>query len=327
MNYGKLVRPEVASMKPYTPGTTVSQARKQYGLDTFVKLSSNENPLGTSPKAAAALAAMGDLQVYVDDDHAELRRRLAEPYGFGVEHVLVGHGSNDVVRTLFSAFVASRRRGGAGRSDVLAVPERHAAVRRDAGQGAAARRRARPRRDARRGDAANEDRRGRRPEQPDVDAGGTRRVRPLRARAAGRRGAARRPGVSRVHAARIRRGHGLREVAAGDDRAAHALQAVRARVAAVRLRAGRPRADRVRAARAPAVQRVAPRGGRGARGAGRRRVRAALARGQRGRQGVSFARARAARIARVSDGGELRRGRGARHGDRARTKRCCSAGS
>jgi histidinol-phosphate aminotransferase len=94
-------------MKPYTPGTTVSQARAKYGLETFVKLSSNENPLGTSPKAAAALRAMGDLQVYVDDDHRELRGRLAEPYGLSLEHVLVGHGSNDVVRTLFSAFVSA----------------------------------------------------------------------------------------------------------------------------------------------------------------------------------------------------------------------------
>jgi histidinol-phosphate aminotransferase len=105
MDYAKLVRPQVASMKPYTPGTTVSQARKKYGLDTFVKLSSNENTLRTAPKAAAALAAMGDLQVYVDDDHAELRERLAAPYGLGIENVLVGHGSNDVVRTLFSAFL------------------------------------------------------------------------------------------------------------------------------------------------------------------------------------------------------------------------------
>ncbi|HEX3464686.1 MAG TPA: histidinol-phosphate transaminase [Candidatus Elarobacter sp.] len=107
MDYSKLVRPEVASMKPYLPGTTVTQARKKYGLERFVKLSSNENPLGTSPKAAAALRDMGDLQVYVDDDHPELRRRLAEPYGLGVEHVLVGHGSNDVVRTLFSAYLAA----------------------------------------------------------------------------------------------------------------------------------------------------------------------------------------------------------------------------
>jgi histidinol-phosphate aminotransferase len=116
MDYGKLVRPQVASMKPYTPGTTVSQAKRKYGLATFVKLSSNENPLGTSPKAVAALAAMGDLQVYVDDDHAELRERLAAPYGLGVENVLVGHGSNDVVRTLFSAFL------NAGDEVVLADP-------------------------------------------------------------------------------------------------------------------------------------------------------------------------------------------------------------
>ncbi|HZX68944.1 MAG TPA: histidinol-phosphate transaminase [Candidatus Elarobacter sp.] len=107
LDYSKLVRPEIASMKPYTPGTTVSQARAKYGRETFVKLSSNENPLGTSPKAAAALRALDDLQIYVDDDHLELRRRLAEPYALGVEHVMVGHGSNDVVRTLFSAFLTA----------------------------------------------------------------------------------------------------------------------------------------------------------------------------------------------------------------------------
>ncbi len=116
MNYERLVRPEVASMKPYTPGTTVSQAKSKYGLERFVKLSSNENPLGTSPKAAAALRDMGDLQIYVDDDHHELRSRLAEPYGLEPRHVLVGHGSNDVVRTLFSAFLT------AGDEVVLADP-------------------------------------------------------------------------------------------------------------------------------------------------------------------------------------------------------------
>jgi len=116
MDYGPLVRPSVASLKAYTPGTTVSQAKKLYGLERFVKLSSNENPLGTSPLALAAIRAIGDLQVYVDDDHHELRRRLAEPYGLDVEHVLLGHGSNDVVRTLFTAFL------GAGDEVVLADP-------------------------------------------------------------------------------------------------------------------------------------------------------------------------------------------------------------
>ncbi len=116
MDYRALVRPQVASLKPYTPGTTVSQARKKYRLERFVKLSSNENPLGTSPRALEAIRAMTDLNVYVDDDHAPLRARLAEPYGFGPEHVLVGHGSNDVVRTLFTAYL------GPGDEVVMADP-------------------------------------------------------------------------------------------------------------------------------------------------------------------------------------------------------------
>ena len=116
LDYSKLVRPEIASFTAYAPGTTVSQAKKKYGLETFVKLSSNENPLGSSPFAAAALRALDDLHVYVDDEHAELRRRLPKPYGLGIEHVLLGHGSNDVVRTLFAAYVS------AGDEVVLADP-------------------------------------------------------------------------------------------------------------------------------------------------------------------------------------------------------------
>jgi histidinol-phosphate aminotransferase len=106
VDYSKLVRPEITSLKPYKPGTTVSQAKARYGLDRFIKLSSNENPLGTSPKAAAAFHAMADLNVYVDDDHHELRSRLAEPYGLSVDHVMIGHGSNEVVRTLFTALIS-----------------------------------------------------------------------------------------------------------------------------------------------------------------------------------------------------------------------------
>jgi histidinol-phosphate aminotransferase len=105
MDYSRLVGDHVTRLKPYAPGTTVSQARAKYGFERVVKLSSNENPLGTSPKAVAALAAIGDLHVYLDDDHGELRRRLGELFGLDAEHVMVGHGSNDVARTLFSAIV------------------------------------------------------------------------------------------------------------------------------------------------------------------------------------------------------------------------------
>lgn len=106
MDDAALIRPQVAALKPYTPGTTVAQAQKAYGLTSFVKLSSNENPLGTSPRALDAIHALRDLNIYVDDDHSELRERLAAPYGLEARHVMVGHGSNDVVRTLFTTLVA-----------------------------------------------------------------------------------------------------------------------------------------------------------------------------------------------------------------------------
>ena len=105
VNLRDLVRPQVASLKPYVPGTTVAQAQAKYGLTRVIKLSSNENPLGCSPRALAAVRALDDLQIYVDDDHTELRERLAAPYGLGAPHVLLGHGSNEVVRMLFTAFL------------------------------------------------------------------------------------------------------------------------------------------------------------------------------------------------------------------------------
>ena len=79
--------------------------RRRYGIERPVKLSQNENPLGTSPRALAALRELDDLSVYVEDDHAALRARLAQPYGLGAESVILGHGSNELVALAFTAFV------------------------------------------------------------------------------------------------------------------------------------------------------------------------------------------------------------------------------
>jgi histidinol-phosphate aminotransferase len=106
MRYDTLVRPAVRLIKPYTAGTTVGQAKARFGLTNVVKLSSNENPLGASPRAMAALSHIPNAHIYVDDDHSELRARLGERHGLSREHVIVGHGSNDVLLTLFATFVA-----------------------------------------------------------------------------------------------------------------------------------------------------------------------------------------------------------------------------
>src|SRR5471030_292201 len=106
MDFSKLVRPAVLAQKAYTAGTTVSQAKARFGLDRVIKLSSNENSLGSSPKALAAVAALSDAHVYVDDDHTELRTRLGERNGFTKDHVIVGNGSNDVFKVVFTTFVS-----------------------------------------------------------------------------------------------------------------------------------------------------------------------------------------------------------------------------
>jgi histidinol-phosphate aminotransferase len=107
MRYESLVRPAVRLIKPYTAGTTVAQAKARFGLKNVVKLSSNENPLGPSPRAMAALSDIPNAHIYVDDDHTELRARLGERHGLTKDHVVVGHGSNDVLMTIFTTFVSA----------------------------------------------------------------------------------------------------------------------------------------------------------------------------------------------------------------------------
>ncbi len=84
----------------------MAQAKARFGLDSVIKLSSNENPLGPSPRAVAALANVPDAHIYLDDDYPELRARLGERVGLSRDHAIVGHGSNDIVMTIFATFIA-----------------------------------------------------------------------------------------------------------------------------------------------------------------------------------------------------------------------------
>jgi len=105
MDYVSLARPPVRRLEPYSAGTTTDQAKRRFDLDRVIKLSSNENPRGSSPKALAALAAIDDAHLYADDDHPALRTRLAEPYGLRMENTILGHGSNEILLMFFLTFV------------------------------------------------------------------------------------------------------------------------------------------------------------------------------------------------------------------------------
>lgn len=107
MDYVSLARGPVRQLEPYSAGTTTDQAKRRFDLQRVIKLSSNENPRGSSPKALAAIATLTGANLYADDDHPVLRARLSEPYGLRVENAILGHGSNEILLMFFLTFVGS----------------------------------------------------------------------------------------------------------------------------------------------------------------------------------------------------------------------------
>ncbi len=102
--------PYIRAVSPYQPGKPITQLARQMGLavDQIVKLASNENPLGMSPRARTAVVeAMADLARYPDD--FALKQALAERTGLGMERIVLGNGSNDVLDLIARVFLAPGR--------------------------------------------------------------------------------------------------------------------------------------------------------------------------------------------------------------------------
>ncbi|MEF8717807.1 MAG: histidinol-phosphate transaminase [Candidatus Accumulibacter necessarius] len=102
--------PYIRAVSPYQPGKPITQLAREMGLavDQIVKLASNENPLGMSPKARAAVVeAMASLARYPDD--FALKQALSERTGLGMERIVLGNGSNDVLDLIARVFLAPGR--------------------------------------------------------------------------------------------------------------------------------------------------------------------------------------------------------------------------
>ena len=98
----------VRDIAPYQPGKPISELAREMGLDEhrIVKLASNENPLGLSPRARAAIEqAMDDLTRYPDGNAFELKAALSRRYGVQPECMVIGNGSNDILELSAGAFL------------------------------------------------------------------------------------------------------------------------------------------------------------------------------------------------------------------------------
>lgn len=98
----------VCDLVAYEPGKPIEETARELGLDParIVKLASNENPLGPSPRAQAALQnAIPDVHIYPDGGGFKLRTAIAENAGLERENVIVGNGSNEIIELLCHAFL------------------------------------------------------------------------------------------------------------------------------------------------------------------------------------------------------------------------------
>lgn len=94
------------NIEPYVPGKPIEEVQREYGLTDVIKLASNENPLGSSPRAVAAIErALSGLNLYPDGQSYHLRHALAERLGVAPEQVTVGNGADGIIMRTCMAYL------------------------------------------------------------------------------------------------------------------------------------------------------------------------------------------------------------------------------
>jgi histidinol-phosphate aminotransferase len=102
----ELVLPTVAAIHPYEPGKPIEELERELGIGEAVKLASNENPIGPSPRAIEAIkAALPELNRYPDGASFELKRKLAARLGVKPENVFPGCGGAEILNLIAILFL------------------------------------------------------------------------------------------------------------------------------------------------------------------------------------------------------------------------------
>ncbi len=108
MKLSELANPSALTQPVYEPGKPIEDVARELGLDpaTIIKVASNENPHGPSPRAlAAAHLALAQSQLYPDGGCFALREKLAATRGVTPAQIIVGNGSNEILELLGHAFL------------------------------------------------------------------------------------------------------------------------------------------------------------------------------------------------------------------------------
>lgn len=109
MTFADLANKGILSQPVYEPGKPIDQVARELGLDPagIIKLASNENPFGPSPKAVAAgERALREANLYPDGGYYALRQKLAQKWNLGMDQFIIGDGSNEILELLGHAFLS-----------------------------------------------------------------------------------------------------------------------------------------------------------------------------------------------------------------------------
>lgn len=105
-DFTKYAKPGVLGLRPYQPGKPIEELEREYGVSDIIKLASNENPLGPSPLALAAMQEeFRNAWLYPDGNGFELKQRLAARHGVEMNRITLGNGSSDVLEFAVRVFV------------------------------------------------------------------------------------------------------------------------------------------------------------------------------------------------------------------------------
>ena len=106
IDYCDLTVPGIRELQPYQPGKPIDELQRELGLKEIIKLASNENPFGPSPKAIQALQTeLTDLARYPDGNGFVLKQRLSEHLGVEQNQITLGNGSNDILELVARVFI------------------------------------------------------------------------------------------------------------------------------------------------------------------------------------------------------------------------------
>lgn len=104
----EIVRESIKDLSPYIPGKQVEEVVKEFGVGKVIKLASNENPFGPSPKALEAVSKNAlSSSVYPDQHHILLREEIAKKYGISKGSIIVGNGSDEIMLIAAETFLSA----------------------------------------------------------------------------------------------------------------------------------------------------------------------------------------------------------------------------